>query len=343
MLRIFHIEVKMLTRYLYDCDEVCYALIDSLYRGRSKEAVFWARELLLSKEPAVLDRTVVRAWLLFLGASRINWLDAWFSADSDIVRLALIHEFGPLCKRGRGALPMKMFVMCGRGFSLEQDIDKVQEALNKNDAFSFYWWSGFEKAPSGLLEFVKGYVDDPGIFDSLTRAMGLYTVLSLKSLLAAAAVQVLCMKSYSDTYVAGDLDKDLINVYDGLKVNRAYAIVETMLPCRHVRATQWDVFCKSHKELIRGAGSLFWKDVDSQIVDDESLERITGELFPEDCPDEWSIKDRAISHPDKFSKYKRHLKPSYRCKLLWKFTPVLRAEWSVRIEALFKACSAPEN
>lgn len=331
----------MLTRYLYDCDEVCYALIDSLYKRRSKEAVFWARELVLSEEIDILDRTVVRAWVLFLGAPHINWLDAWFKNRD----LGLIEEFSDLIRKGRTQICLKTFVMVGRGFSEVQDLDKVSLAVSENDAFRFYWWSAFEKAPSALFEFVKTFVDDPSLFDSIEQAFALFSIISMKSLLAAVAVQLLCLKSYPDIYVGkGQIGQiGQIPVLNGLKANRVYKILESMLPCRHLRETQWIALCKSQKEIIDGAGSNFWKKIGATIVDDDSLERVAEELFPEDCPDEWSIADRAISHPDKFTKYKIYIKPSYRCKKLWGFAPVLRKEWASRIELLFKACLAPES
>lgn len=328
----------MLTRYLYDCDEVCYALIDSLYKGRSKEAVFWARELVLSREEGILDKTVVKAWLLFLGVKHINWLDAWFASRS----LSLIAEFSGLIKKGRSSCCLKTFVMAARGFSLEQDQEKVEASIDANDPFSFYWWSGFEKAPTALFDYVKEFVEDPSLFASLEKAMGLFPVLSMKTLISAAAVQLLCMKSYKDIYVVTE-NAATVELYDGLIKNRIYAIKLSMLPCRHVRVTQWDALCKSQREIIEGAGSRFWVEQGARITDDESLEAVTEELFPEDCPDEWSIANRAFSHPDKFVKYKIHIKPSYRCKLLWSFSPALRNSWSMRMELLFKACSAPEN
>ena len=333
--------LKMLTRYLYDCDEVCYALIDALYKGRAKDAVFWARELVLTKELDTLDRTVVRAWLMFLGAAHINWLDAWFSGRD----LRLIEEFPSLIKKGRASLGLKTFIMVARGFSPEQDLDKVRVALEENDPFTFYRWSVFEKAPSALFEFVKEHVDDVGLFDSIGRALELFSVLSMKSLLAAAAVQLLCLRSYRDDYVIGDASKGegLLEQYEGLKKNRLYKIEGSMLPCRHKRLTQWEALCKSHKEIIDGAGSRFWSDVASTITDDDVFESVTEELFPEDCPDEWSIADRAVSHPDKFVKYKKYIRPTYRFKLLWRFVPVLRVEWFSALDTLFKACLAPEN
>jgi hypothetical protein len=278
---------------------------------------------------------------MFLGAGYINWLDAWFSTRD----LRLIEEFPALIKKGRTSLGLKTFIMVARGFALEQDLDKVRVALDTNDPFTFYRWSAFEKAPTALFEFVKEFVDEPALFDSIGKAFELFSVLSMKSLLAAVAVQLLCLRSYRDDYVIDPCSKgeELLERHDGLKNNRVYKIVGSMLPCRHKRATQWEVLCKSHKEIITGAGSRFWSDVAASISDDDVFEQVTEELFPEDCPDEWSIADRAVSHPDKFVKYKQYIRPTYRCKLLWGFVPVLRIEWFPALDTLFKACLAPEN
>jgi hypothetical protein len=278
---------------------------------------------------------------MFLGASHINWLDAWF-AERD---LRLIEEFPSLIKKGRLSLGLKTFIMVARGFMLEQDLDKVHVALEENDPFTFYRWSAFEKAPSALFEFVKEHVEDAVLFDSIGRALELFTVLSMKSLLAAAAVQLLCLRSYRDDYVIRGDSKGsgLLESYEGLKKNRAYKIVGSMLPCRHKRVTQWEALCKSHKEIIEGGGSRFWSDLAATISDDEAFEGLAEELFPEDCPDEWSIADRAISHPDKFVKYKVLIRPTYRFKLLWGFVPALRVEWFSALDTLFKGCLAPEN
>ena len=326
----------MLTRYLYDSDEVCYMLIDSLHHGRSKEAVFWAEELLLSKEQDLLDKTVVRAWVLFLGAPCIHWLDAWFSG---LDKLTLVSEFSTLIKKGRSCSPLKTFIIAGRGFSSITDSDRMAQAIQENDPFSFYWWSGsYEKSPSALFEVVKEYVDDPALFASLDKALKLFP-LSMKNLLVCVAVQLLCLKSYPDPYVLGNLVSSERS-QEGMKANRLYSVNLNALPCRHIRLTQYEALCKSHKEIMKDAGSVFWKEVHATVVDDDTLEAAVETYFPDDTPDEWSIEARSVSHPVNFKKYKRFIKPSYRAKLLWNFAPVIRKEWDV--EAAYKACLAPE-
>ena len=330
----------MLTRYLYDCDEVCYALIDSLYRGRSEEAVFWARELLLSKEDIVLEKTVVRAWLLFLGAPNIHWLDAWFNG---LDKLTLISEFSTLMKRGRSVASLKTFVIAGRGLSPEQNMDRVNAAINENDPFSFYWWVGaaYKKTPSALMKFIKEFVEDPVLFGSLEKALALFPGIPMKMLICISAVQLLCLKSYPPDYVLGSL-VEMPVLEDSMKANRVYPILANMLSQKHKRVEQSDALCKTQKEIIGCAGSKFWNEVNEKIVDDDSLEELTEELFPDDTPDEWSVQERNKSHPVEFISYKRFIKTSYRAKLLWGFAPALKKEWSVRIDSIFKFCLAPE-
>jgi len=313
-------------------------LIDSLYHGRSKEAVFWAEELLLSKEEELLDKTAVRAWILFLGVPCIHWLDAWFSG---LDKLTLISEFPSLIvKKGRASVPLKTFIMAGRGFSPVADSDRMALAIQENDPFSFYWWAGpYEKSPSALLETIKDYVEDSLLFNSLEQALKLFP-LTMKNLLLCVATQLLCLKSYPDPYVMGPAVLSERS-QGSMKANRLYIVKTSALPCRHVRLKQSEALCKSHKEIMRDAGTGFWKEVYATIIDDESLESAVDLFFPDDTPDEWSIETRSVSHPVTFIKYKVLLKPSYRAKLLWGFAPVIRKKWAV--EAAFKACWAPES
>ena len=330
---------EMLTRYLYDCEEVCYALIYCLYKGRKKEAVFWAQELILSKEDSMLDRTIVRAWLLFLGCKRIDWLDAWFNG---LDRLLLIQEFSTLIIRGRNSSPYKTFIISSRGFG-EKDLEKVQKAVLENDPFSFYWYSGnqYEKSPTALLEFVKEFVDDTSLFDSLEWASKLFPGILLKTLISTAAVQLLCLKSYPESYNFTSTDICLdTKINSGIKANRLYKITDDMLPCIK-RETQTEALCKNHLDIML-SGTKFWKEQTVKIVDDSTLESIVDELFPDDTPYEWSLKDRSFSHPVTFKKYKIFIKTEYRSSLLWGFRPALRKAWAKKIDGFLKGCYAPE-
>jgi len=300
-----------------------------------KEAVFWARELILSKEDSMLDKTVVRAWLLFLGPLRIDWLDAWFNG---LDRLSLIQEF---CGGGRRSC-CKTFVIAGRGLGTE-DVDRVHQSVQENDPFSFYWCLGqaYEKRPSSVLDFVKGFVDDPSLFDSLDWAIKLFPGIPMKTLISVAAVQLLCLKSYPQPYNFTSNYEEHVLIR-GLKANRLYKITEEMLPSCIKRATQADALNKSHMDIML-SGCKFWREKAAAVVDDATLESTVDELFPDDSPDEWSLKDRSVSHPVTFKKYKLFIKTEYRASLLWGFRPALRTEWAGRIDGFLKTCYAPER
>lgn len=309
-------------------------LIYSLHKGLKKEAVFWAKELILSKEDSMLDRTMIRAWLLFLGPSRIDWLDAWFNG---LDRLSLVQEF--CCGKRKSCC--KTFVIAGRGIGKE-DVDRVHRSVEENDPFSFYWCLGesYEKRPSAVVEFVKGFVDDASLFDSLDWALKLFPGIPMKTLISVAAVQLLCLKSYPEPYNFTSMYEEPV-VISGLKANRLYKITEQMLPCIK-RTTQAEVLCKNHMDIML-SGCKFWREKAAGVVDDATLESTVDELFPDDSPDEWSLKDRSVSHPVTFKKYKIFIKTEYRASLLWGFRPALRTEWTGRIDGFLKACYAPER
>ena len=342
----------MLSRNFYECDEVCLALLDSLRRGRSKEAVYWAYELQLSEEHELLEKTIIRAWLLYLGPPNIHWLDAWFALGQMDMKLALISGFVSLYPSKKPKVPsmLKTFYIAGRGFSEKQDMERVNTGINTNDPFSVYWWvgPGYEKSPSALLEFVAGFVDSAELFDSLRKAMGAIGSLQMKNLLGAAGVQLLCLSSYPESYVVAEGALKDITAYkeewdlDYGKERRLYPILEDMLPHGGGRVTQNDGLNIGWREILT-KGCVFWKNQMDRIVDDDSQEAIYAELFPDDIPDEWGLKDKDISHPVKSDTYKMYTKQSYRMKVVWGFAPVLRKNWEPRLKTLFKAALFPDK
>ena len=345
---------EMLSRNFYECEEVCLALLDSLRKGRSKEAVYWAYELQLSQEHELLEKTMIRAWLLFLGPPNIHWLDAWFALGPDgkmDEKLALIDGFVSLYPLKKRKVPsmLKTFYIAGRGFSDKQDMERVEKGIVGNDPFSVYWWlgPGYEKAPTALLDFVAGFVDSVELFDSLRKAMASIGSLQMKNLLGAAAVQLLCLSSYPDAYVIVEEALKDVSAYkeewnfDG-KERRRYPILETMLPHGGGRVTQNEGLNICWREILT-KGCAFWKSQMERIIDDTSQEAVYAELFPDDIPDEWGLEAKNKSHPVKSDSYKMHTKQSYRMKLVWGFAPVLRKAWEPRIKSLFKAASMPDK
>ena len=342
----------MLSRNFYECEEVCLALLDSLRKGRSKEAVYWAYELQLSEEHELLEKTIIRAWLLYLGPPNIHWLDTWFNLTTEDEKLALIYGFVSLypAKKKRVPSMLKTFYIAGRGFAEKQDMERVQTGISENEPFSVYWWlgPGYEKSPTALLEFVAGFVDSVELFDSLRKAMASIGSLQMKNLLGAAAVQLLCLSSYPDSYVIGDGGLKDITTYkedwdlDYGKERRHYPILENMLPHGGGRVTQNDGLNICWREIMT-KGCVFWKSQMERIIDDESLEAVYAELFPDDIPDEWGLEAKNISHPVKSDTYKIYTKQSYRMKLVWGFSPVLRKAWDSRLKNLFKVAYVPDK
>ena len=342
----------MLSRNFYECEEVCLALLDSLRKGRSKEAVYWAYELQLSEEHELLEKTIIRAWLLYLGPPNIHWLDAWFNLTTEDEKLALIYGFVSLypAKKKRVPSMLKTFYIAGRGFAEKQDMERVQTGISENEPFSVYWWlgPGYEKSPTALLEFVAGFVDSVELFDSLRKAMASIGSLQMKNLLGAAAVQLLCLSSYPDSYVIGDGGLTDITTYkedwdlDYGKERRHYPILENMLPHGGGRVTQNDGLNICWREIMT-KGCVFWKSQMERIIDDESQEAVYAELFPDDIPDEWGLEAKNISHPVKSDTYKIYTKQSYRMKLVWGFAPVLRKAWDSRLKNLFKVAYLPDK
>jgi hypothetical protein len=93
-------------------------------------------------------------------------------------------------------------------------------------------------------------------------------------------------------------------------------------------------------------GCKFWLNVGALIQDDDTLESVVEEYFPDDIPDEWSIEDRAQSHPVTLDVYKVHMKPEYRIKVVWglkKHVPLFLKSWYPAVKLLFKACGVPDR
>lgn len=348
----------MLTRHFYEIDTVCYALLDSLRHKRSTEAVFWARELVLSYEDETLTKTMVQAWIMFMGSQRIDWLDAWFSVSCDAAgcdaggcqRLVLIAEFSErTVVRGQRSAQVLTFWIASRGLSPVASEDRVVQALGENDPICLYWWLGpaYDKKPSSLLSLLSSYVDSPELFDSLQKAMALKLSVHLRTLLSVCAVQLLCLESYPEPLQStrGAFVAELLSMWStGGRQSRLFSIKPEMLPQGYKRILQADALCESAVKVM-ASGCKFWQTIGALITDDATLESVVDTYFPDDIPDEWSVADRAKSHPVALDVYKVFMKPEYRIKLVWKLkrVPLFRRAMLPQIKLLFKACSVPDR
>ena len=324
----------MLSRNLYEIEEVCFALLHAIRHKHVEKAVFWANELILSRELTLLNETLIKGWLLFNGYPFINWLDEFVTEKHNILHLVV-----ELCNGPRSRAPMRMFVMAARGIASAYNNDLVEAAINQNDSFSAYWNLGkeYDKKPTAIMSVCRQYVDQPELFDSLFKALKMVKG-RLKTLLSVVAVQLLCARSYPEKLIVGS--HYIAEFVEGRRFSRIYSIDKTMLPLGYKRVTQEEGLLHNGPDLMK-RGCRFWQEIYSSIVDDETFESVHSEYFPDDIPDEWSKASRDVSHPEKSDSYNIYVKPAYRMTLLWFKRPVLRKEW--QIESFLDACSAPDQ
>lgn len=334
------------------------ALHNSLRRCELEESIFWARELILSEEENELYLTMIQAWLVWLGAPGVSWLDRWVKIEKDVggcERMSLVAEFVKMrreLKVRRAPHSFQCFIMVARGFAEEQRLDIVGDALNANNFFELYKWLGpeYSSSPLAIIDTLCSYVEEsPELFDGYkTCIKSLKGHIKLKHLLAATAVQTLCLSEWPTELelTQQSVVAKLLAQWEpvtGRRKSRLFTIKTEMLPRCYKRIAESEMLYGSAVELMDN-GCQFWKSVRKIIVDDESLEEVVRLYFPDNIPDEWSREDRSASHPDKSETYKVHMKNSYRAKLAWalKFDPAIYKSWGTKFKQLLTDAGVPD-
>ena len=343
----------MLTRHLYELDEVCLNLCHCLRFGDAKKAVFWARELLLSNEENTFEKTMILAWIMYLGAPRIHWLDAWTTVGSDVggcERLVLVVEFCKLreivMKKPYPAM-LKCFVIAGRGAAIEANQEKLNRAIETNNPFGVYWNIASGKKPNEIVDSLCELVDSPEIFTSLRHAMNGCSI-HVRTLLSVVAVQVFCLNEFPASLEISS-KKDVAQwlaewePHIGRRKGRLYEIDCKGLPQAGKRKTQKDAFISVSATELMEDGCAFWKTELSLIQDDDTLEYIVTKHFPDDIPDEWSYEERSKSHPVEAGGGRLMIKPEYQLSIVYKFSPALRKEWAKKLRDILKTIGFPDQ
>ena len=328
---------KMLTRHLYELDEVCKALVTALRYRRTKEAVFWARELILSHEDAALEQTMIVAWLLLLGAPCIHWLDAWTGVKSDLggcQRLVLVAEMSRLIAPGVLKAPLKCFYMAARGPAAVADAEAVTAAVSENDMFRLCWHLGPLK-PAELLDALCAFVDSPEIFNTLKLLVaGRGLAAPIKTLLSVSAIHVLCLNE-----LPAELEPELsaevatwLAEWEPLIGRRAGRIYSIEMP----QVMEGDLLGSAVE--VMGRGCAFWQSELALIIGDDSLEKVVDKQFPDDIPDEWSVTERSKSHSAVAMAAKRGREDmNQKMAELFGLAPALRKSWLPRLRLFLKA------
>lgn len=333
----------MLSRHFYEINEVCNALIQSLRKGLIDESVFWGRELILSCESELLQKTMIQAWILWLGSRNIHWLDIWAKCDDDVEKMVLVAEFcilrSKMSKQSKKTC-LYPFIMCARGSTTDLNDENMVTALNMFNPFSLYYNLGndYIQSPTAAVEYISEMVES--VIEPILLTIKYVKNVKLKILLLAVAAQVACLREYPADIciVKKDYVVELLVKWDetiNRRKGRLFAIKENDMIHGKKRVTQDVGLFIGHQEIFKN-GSAFWKQyIDS--TDDELIDS----LFPDDIPDEWSFADRSLSHPIKFKPYKIYYKPEYKFKQIWGFAPFIKRSWITELDTLWKTVSCP--
>jgi hypothetical protein len=76
-------EQMVLTKHLYELEEVRAALLWSIKQGRLFDMVFWLDELEDSCYGSEAGRLLWVAWMLWIGVGRLSWLEQWAVLSND--------------------------------------------------------------------------------------------------------------------------------------------------------------------------------------------------------------------------------------------------------------------
>jgi hypothetical protein len=334
----------MLTRHLYGLHEVAYSLHNALRHGHGKEAVFWARELILSEEDDTLYLTMLQAWVVWLGAPAVSWLDLWTMLDSRDIggcqRMTLVAEFcrmrNDLPKR-RAPYALQAFVMAARGFADIQDLGQVETALETNDAFTFYHYLGpeFAKSPLSVIETVAGYVETPELFNGFKNALkNLRGEIQLKRLIGATAVQTLCMSEWpAELEASGQREvAGWLKEWEPLLGTSAGRIYTTVALKKGGTTYNYT----SPFAMMREGGCRFWQSLIETIDSEKSPEalELVARFFPDGLPE----------GPEAAAASGRNVvKPDQRMLAVWGFAPAIRKSWQTPLKQLFDGVGVPDR
>jgi hypothetical protein len=307
----------MLTRHFYRLDEVRAALAYSIMKGRVQEAAFWGQELVESEALREAWATVLETWLwhaLVLDPAFLS--DVFTSSEvfQSIEQLHLsVYRLAMVCREQRDNSLWALLVigtqeglpdrLCMRLPSYEADSTALQRymvgSLFQGKALGAWWAAtklGLDDAdrllnPSPL----------PAILTSLRldgeewRPIGVCARI-LHQIATASTGSIASAPWTLPADLAGLLRAWSIQV--GRRQRRLYAIPKECLYAQTERgillSTQTTL---GELRIIEPALSLslFWSNR-FRATDDEAIEAFYAAYFPDDIPDEWSLKDQEKSH-----------------------------------------------
>jgi len=255
-----------LTKRLYRLDEVRAAFLYCLKQRRFNETIFWLRELEDSCYGGEARRLLFVSWFMCIGLARISWLVEWsFSSFTREGRLKLCWQVMRCSERDSS---LWWLLWCGSGSvnisnGFSKLLDKWRSRQYKLDDARF----------NGLEHDMRGY----SLFADAVQC-ALDCVILPKS----------CWAELS-TNEPVDLQKML---EEWSEFDRLYEIPYMCLYGMTWRGCGGD----TTEELNQcSLTSPYWK-ARALFTTDSEKEDFYDTYFPNDIPDEWSLKEKLKSH-----------------------------------------------
>jgi hypothetical protein len=302
-----------LTRNLYREDEVLAALQYCILRGRLKEAIFWAHELMISNMTGELLQSIFSLWMNFFGSAHLAWYGWFHEATADLENVneeaiyLLVMSLGRAAANKRYDSTVFSLLVCGVartptdriGFAVLPEklrrlegIEKAFATAVKQGKLELAWsmW------PSTAWEILEELAKEHAIVRSLSQESNrplwktewTWATKALALVIVGSLVRPVYIES--ETMLA-EL-QGCWTEWDSLKM-RAARWATIPYDCLHMFTQR---VTDTEKELMGGLetamqGSQFW---DSVIGIDR--EEFFDTYFTSDIPDEWSSADRHKSH-----------------------------------------------
>lgn len=312
-----------LTRNLYTQDEVVAALQLCILRGKTVEAVFWAKELLDSQMIDDFIRAMREIWLLGFGIGALRWYQEFsVIVESDELDESLLIScvVGLSCIGINGGRDTSFLVI--KGYNGTPEVVReciVPSSLTGLDAYFaasilqgrvMCAWRVIHLIRAEVIELVAEYKH--GAYGKMATALLYrdYPELLIAALcLPREALEKRWLKPFPPMLSEVEQAmKEWVAIVNR-RARRVYTIPHECLYWLTARGYK-DVYTTNEKDIIGSLersyklwGSTYWDGVAETYggwsaikTQAEVREAFYDEHFPDDIPDEWSKKDRSPSH-----------------------------------------------
>jgi len=270
----------MLTRHFYRPDEVRAALLYSIMKGRALETAFWTQELLdsgLSVWPILTE-----AWVWFSLATDPHWITDRVESDPHLAAYRLAS--GPKDNSLWAVLcisPQEMpDTLCA---NVPKSMPYTKPCLEKYLHIALHQKKGLAACWAALR-----------LGDEAAKQVTPLPLDLPKPLLICASVLKACSRTVPE--FRPPMNQEVLShiakwsAHQGRRSRRLYEIPMECLYGITARG------CMLQKASTLGEIRRINDILAAHITDDDELEAFYQSTFPDDIPDEWSLKDQKMSH-----------------------------------------------